>query len=69
MTRIAAAVTDLSLALPGTSATFAGTINVPGDQPTIAAAINASINGGVINIAAGTYNEYNLNPDGKSIII
>ena len=34
-----------------------------------AAAISASVNGDVINIAAGTYNESNLNPDGKAITI
>ena len=54
MNRIAAVVAGLSLAFVGTSATIAGTINVPGDQPTIASAISASINGDVINIAAGT---------------
>ncbi|MCH2137367.1 MAG: right-handed parallel beta-helix repeat-containing protein, partial [Phycisphaerales bacterium] len=69
MNRIAAVVAGLSLAFVGTSATIAGTINVPGDQPTIAAAISASVNGDVINIAAGTYNEANLNPDGKAITI
>ncbi|MCH2132591.1 MAG: right-handed parallel beta-helix repeat-containing protein, partial [Phycisphaerales bacterium] len=69
MNRIAAVIAGLSLAFVGTSATFAGTINVPGDQPTIAAAISASVNGDVINIAAGTYNEANLNPDGKAITI
>ena len=69
MNRIAAVVAGLSLAFVGTSTTFATTINVPGDQPTIAAAISASSNGDVINIAAGTYNEYNLNPGGKAITI
>ena len=56
-----------TLTLIGTS--FAATINVPGDQPTIAAAISASVNGDVINIAAGTYNESSLNPGGKAITI
>ena len=69
MNRITAAVAGLSLALVGTSASFAATINVPGDQPTILAAISASVNGDMINIAAGTYNEYNLNPGGKAITI
>ena len=67
--RIAAVVAGLSLAFVGTSATFAGTINVPADQPTIAAAISASVNGDVINIAAGTYNEHSLNTGGKAITI
>ena len=72
MNRIASVVAGLSLAFVGTSATTAGTagtINVPGDQPTIAAAISASVNGGVITIAAGTYNEADLNPGGKAITI
>ena len=56
-----------TLVLAGTS--FAATINVPGDQPTIAAAISASVNGDVINIAAGTYNEHSLNPNNKAITI
>ena len=69
MNRIAAVVAGLSLAFIGTSTTIADTINVPGDQPTIAAAISASVNGDVINIAPGTYNEYELNPGGKAITI
>ena len=69
MNRIAAVVAGLSLAFVGTSATFAGTINVPADQPTIAAAISASVTGDVINIAAGTYNEHSLNTAGKAITI
>ena len=56
-----------TLVLAGTS--FAATINVPSDQPTIAAAISASVNGDVIAIAAGTYYEHTLNPDGKAITI
>ena len=69
MNRIAAVVAGLSLAFVGTSASFADTINVPGDQPNIAAAISASVNGDVINIAAGTYNEHSLNTGGKAITI
>jgi len=60
---IAAAV----LGLAGSS--FAETINVPSDQPTIAAAISASVNGDTIAIAAGTYYEHSLNPNGKAITI
>ena len=56
-----------TLILAGTS--FAATINVPGDQPTIAAAISASSNGDTIAIAAGTYNEHSLNTGGKAITI
>lgn len=44
-------------------------INVPTDQPTIAAAINASDNGDVIEIEAGTYFENALSTAGKSITI
>jgi predicted outer membrane repeat protein len=56
-----------TLTLIGTS--FAATINVPGDHATIAAAISASVNGDVIAIAAGTYYEHSLNPNGKAITI
>tara|TARA_Y100000589_G_scaffold43931_1_gene36968 strand:- start:904 stop:2043 length:1140 start_codon:yes stop_codon:yes gene_type:complete len=69
MHRIAAVVAGLSLAFVGTSATFAGTINVPGDYTLIQDAINASSDGDVINIAAGTYYEHSLNPSGKAITI
>ena len=56
-----------TLAIAGTS--FAATINVPGDQPTIAAAISASSDGDTIAIAAGTYYEHSLNTGGKAITI
>ena len=69
MNRIAAVVAGLSLAFVGTSATIADTINVPADQPTIAAAIAASSDGYVIKIAPGIYNEHSLNPGGKAITI
>lgn len=44
----------------------AGTINVPADYATIQAAINASVDGDVIKVAAGTYAE-NINTLGKAI--
>ena len=42
--------------LAGASA-LAATINVPGDQPTIAGAIDAAAPGDVIHVEVGTYNE------------
>ena len=47
----------------------ADTINVPDDQPTIAAAISASVDGDVIDIAAGIYTEHSLSTSGKAITI
>ena len=67
--RFASIVAGLSLAFVGTSTTIAGTINVPSDQPTIAAAIAASHDGDLIKIAPGIYNEHSLNPGGKAITI
>ena len=65
MKSICFAVACLSI----TSVAAADTINVPVDQPTIAAAISAAANGDVINIDAGTYIEHSLNPGGKAITI
>ena len=56
-----------TLVLAGTS--FAATINVPGDYVLIQDAINASSNGDVIAIAAGTHYEARLNPAGRAITI
>ena len=69
MRRIVAVVVGLSLAMAGTSATIADTINVPADQPTIEAAITASASGDVILIAAGTYYEANLTTRGRAITV
>jgi parallel beta-helix repeat protein len=72
MKHIAAVVAGLLLAFVGTSATYAATHTVcPSgcDYTTIQAAINASHNGDVINIHAGTFHEHSLNPHGKAITI
>jgi predicted outer membrane repeat protein len=50
------------------SATFAATINVPADQPTIQAGINAAVNGDTVLVAPGTYKE-NINFMGKAITV
>jgi len=44
------------------------TIHVPGDQPTIQAAINAASNGQTVLVAPGTYTE-NINFNGKAITV
>ncbi|MCB9853335.1 MAG: right-handed parallel beta-helix repeat-containing protein [Phycisphaerales bacterium] len=60
----------LVAALLFVAAARAATINVPGDQPTIAAAIAAASSGDVINIAAGGYAEDNLTiPNGVDLTI
>ena len=51
-----------------TSPTFAATINVPADQPTIQAAINMAVAGDTVVVAPGTYQE-NINFLGKAITV
>ena len=47
---------------------FADTINVPGDQPTIQAGIDASFDGDIVLVQPGTYVE-NINFNGKAITL
>ena len=51
---------------------LAATINVPGDQPTLQAGIDASVDGDVVLLADGTYTgvgNYNVDLSGKSITV
>jgi len=65
MLRSFAALAAFAVAAP---ATFASTINVPADFPTIQAAINAAVDGDTINVAKGSYQE-NLDLGTKNLTI
>ena len=54
--------------LISTAAIAQNTINVPADQPTIQAAINAAQNGDTVLVAPGTYSE-NINFVGKAVTV
>jgi hypothetical protein len=58
----------LTAAFLSTSTTFAAIINVPGDFPTIQAAIGAAAAGDEVVVAPGTYVE-NINMLGKAITV
>ena len=58
----------LGLGISSVLSAFAATINVPADQPTIQAGINAAIPGDTVLVAPGTYIE-NISFLGKAITV
>jgi len=62
-------LTSLALAAGLASPLAAATIRVPQDQPTIQAALAASVTGDEVLIAAGTYFEAGLDPAGQQVTI
>ncbi len=67
LSRIFSVITIMALGL-NASLLVANIINVPGDQPNIQAAINASSTGDTVLVQAGTYYEH-INFNGKAITV
>jgi len=61
-------VLSILFALDAIPFSLASTINVPKDQPTIQAGINAASNGDTVLVAPGKYVE-NINFMGKAITV